>query len=852
MNVAKVINFFLMALAALSYAATQTGCTNQNRPERTELVSKFEVAPRTDDRPETRAAYAASSKFSIIKSKYFKKDISEGTRAPHATFSATKSPVLSSTVTFARKAILDRVFLFGSDLQYSSIGEDDGMLLQSMALGHATARFQILGDKLQLVAEEKYRFQSDINIPLRLLHEWPIVASSPDAVTVKIESASLALGGLFGSENPARTTWIRSVEYISDGDYLLIESSVELADGKVAEFMESLFPRETLVKNAPSPIFDDPSLEPLAKRFGFLSDSVWMTIAGNGRMKTAVANRFARPAAGTTIDWYVTPNIPSEYIPAVRDGIEGWNRYAQKMWGRDLLRFKGLLPIGVKIGDPRYNVVNWDSVTDASSAYESQAADPETGIQSHSLIYLPYAWVKIGEEFWNTSELTQDKSQALKQALDQIHFLGRKIEARCFNEGANAVHPELLNDPSQFAKELLKGVLFHEVGHALGLAHNFKGSLEWDPDVPGSLFSSSIMEYNQYQIEGGAFHNHSTETQSGAAGPLLEYDRQILSVLYNEAKDLSPSDRILPHCDDSAADSLAGGVDPFCLRYDAGKDPSQTLVRTLDLIQDPSAKLGNTKSLAAAIELLQSSFPDPTEIVTEQDLLQVEAQYQTKILATAQYYLSAGAQGLNYMMLQNLRALQVFRGGAEPEGVSSIDVRIRVADTMDKLMKMERFSTATLKEVDRIGDQHMQWLRATAWYKAAAANVRQARETSFGTTGARALKALESSLLPRIRSRQLGSLRANPNAPFYLAPQADYELKALEWLSSALVGTLPSGLSYSIGERVAAAQSLATFALNPEAAILREKAKEKVRLEIAASKSAEEREALRGLFSALR
>lgn len=858
MNSNGIVKIFLTSATVLTAASLIGACTKapstaaQAKPD---MVSQITSGVRRDERPETQAALKAHAKIASLKSRYLARPKADGSTKSHMelhpAFQSTTSPIVSSTVSFARAAILDRVFLYGTDLQYSSVGEDGGMLLQSMAVGHATVRFQILGDKLQLLAEEKYRFQSDINIPLRLVHEWPIIATSPDTLTVKIESASPVLGGLFGSENPARTTWVRSVEYVADGDYLLIESSVELADGKVAEFMESVFPRETLVKDAPAPLFDDASMEPFASRFGFLSDSVWMTLPGKGRVKTAVANRFLIPAAGKTVDWYVTPNVPAEFLPAIRDGVEGWNRYSQKMWGRDFLRFKGVLPKGVKIGDPRFNVINWDSVIDASSAYESQAADPETGLQSHSLIYLPYAWIKIGEEFWNSSQLTQDKSEVLKEALDKIHFLGRKVEARCFNEGANAVHPEMLNNPRSFAKELLKGVLFHEVGHALGMAHNFKGSLEWDPDVPGSLFTSSIMEYNQYQIEGGAFDTFSTETQNGAGGPLLEYDRQILSVLYNSAKDIAPTDRVVPHCSDRAADSTAGGVDPFCIRYDAGKDPSQTLERTLALVQDPAATFGKTKSMAAAIEALQTGFPDPATVQTEQQVRLIELAYQTKVLATAQYYLSAGAQGLNYMMLQNLRALQIFRAGADPVGISPTDLRIRVANIMDQVMKMENFSPATKKELERIGDNSMQWLRSTAWYSTAAADVRQSREDSLRQTATRALTTLETTLLPRIRARQVGALRANPNAPFFLAPQADYEKKALEWLELTLVTGLPSGGAYSVAERLAAAQSLATFVLNPEAEELKEKAQEKVRLEIQSAPSAPERQALRAILAAL-
>ncbi len=835
---------------ATSFFLIATSCTRHK-----ELDSSAPIVALLESAALTKAEIApavslSQAKISRLKKARLARVPAEHRKSALAAFSSETSPVIASTVVFEKAAILNRVFLYGSDLQYSSVGEEDGMMLQSMAVGHAHARFQVLGDRLQLVAEEKYRFQSNINIPLRLLHEWPIVADSASQLTVKISSGSPVLAGLFGSENPARTSWVRSVEFIPNGNYLLIESSLELADGKVAEFMESLFPRETLIANTPSPIYDDESLEPMASRFGFLSDNVWLTLP-TGRTKTAVANRFAPPAIGQTIDWYVTSNLPEEYLPAVRDGVEGWNRYSKKMWGRDFIKFKGHLPKGIKIGDPRYNVINWDSVVDASSAYESQAADPETGIQSHSLIYLPYAWIKIGEEFWANGEVTQDRTAVLKAALDKIHFLGEKVNVRCFNEGENAINALMMQDPETFAKELLKGVLFHEVGHALGLAHNFKGSLEWDPDVPGTLFTSSVMEYSQYQIEGGAFDAVSTETVSGAGGPLLEYDRQILSVLYNTAKDVAPTDRVVPHCDDAAADSTAGGVDPFCLRYDAGKDPSVILEKTLKLIQDPTSRLGKTKSLAQAIENLQAGFPDPAEVTTIEELRDVEMEYRTKTMAVTQFYLSAGAQGLNYMLNQNLRALSIFRAGADPVGADPAAVRSRVVSTMDFIMDMESFSPATRKAIEKLGDHALQWVRKTAWYTNAAQNLRTEREEAMRLTALKTVTALEIGLLPRIRARQIGTLKASTTAPFFLSAEADFEKKAVDWIGKALVGTLPSGASYGLSERLAAAQSLTTFVLTPEAYKIRDAARTKILAETASATTAQERQALRAILQAL-
>lgn len=764
----------------------------------------------------------------------------------HAAFTSVESPIVASQVTFDKASILNQTFLYGSDLQYSSIDQGEGMLLQSIAIGHATARFQILGDRLQLLAEEKYKFESNINIPLRLIFEWPIVKQFGNQITIDVAAASAALGGVLGAEYPVRSSWVRSVEFVAQGNYLLIESSVELANGQVAEFMESIFPRSTLVASAPAPLFSDPALETLAERFGFLANAVWFDLP-HGRTQTAVAQRFASPAAGKTIDWYVTPNIPTEFLPAVQAGVEGWNRYSQKMWGRDFVKFQGLLPKGIKIGDPRYNIINWDSVVDASSAYESQASDQETGIQSHSLIYLPYAWVKVGKEFWERGQLTQDQTAVVKNALDAMKFMGGKVRIPCFKEAAmSALSLRTKTDPDTFGKDLLRGTLFHEVGHALGLAHNFKGSLEWDPDATGTSFTSSIMDYNHYDLEDGAFDASGT-----ASGPLLEYDRQIISALYNEGKDIAPDDRVVPYCDDEAADSKAGGVDPLCIRYDSGQDPSVMLVRTLNLIQDPSANIGRTKSLAKAASDLAATLGDPSVVASDQDIAMAESSFRLQISALSQYYASAGAQGLNYMLSANLRNLATFKSDTLPSTIDPSAFRDRIATTMDTVMDLEQFSSATRTAFEKIGDQTVAWLQTTEWYKTATPAARTEREASMRDAALESLQSIAKLVLPRVRTRQIGALVRTPSAPFFMSTQIDYELKALGWLEKVLTKRMPSGASYSIAERVAAAQTLASFKKLPLAISIQIAARTRTETDIMNASSAQERESLRALLGLL-
>src|SRR5690606_13372055 len=112
-----------------------------------------------------------------------------------------------------------------------------------------------------------------------------------------------------------------------------------------------------------------------------------------------------------------------------------------------------LLPEGVSVGDPRYNVVVWDNIQAAGAAYESQAADPLTGAVSHSLVYLPLAWINIGKEYWEaasgTEAVAEKRVSAVSRLLKSRKYLGRSMPVHCL-EGA---HMHLTTDSAESPEE---------------------------------------------------------------------------------------------------------------------------------------------------------------------------------------------------------------------------------------------------------------------------------------------------------------------------------------------------------------------------------------------------------------
>ena len=760
---------------------------------------------------------------------------------------ATQAPgsAVSGEVTLSKKQMLDREFLFSADVQYSSISDSGGMFAQSTASGHVIAKFQILGDRLQVFTDESPNYESDVNQPGKLIQQYPILRQDADTVTITVREASFAAIDLAqATDSPVRNTWVRSIEFVPQGNYLLVETSVQYNNGKVVEFMESLFPRDTLVKPDTKPLFNDPELEDNAARYRLLdAGDVWLDLT-DGRKKTKVAERFP-VSNGRVIEWYVTSNIPTQYLPVVKLAVEGWNRYSQKMWHRDLMKFSGVVPAGVKMGDPRYNIVNWDSVPDAGAAYESQDADPLTGVISHSMIYLPYAWIKIGKEYWAANALNHslDPNMTASAAAQTMRFMGRQLAIPCeFDMDFNA-SLEARKSPEVFANELTKQTLFHEVGHSLGFAHNFKGSLSFDLANPRTTFTTSIMDYNQYDLENAAFDDVNSSN-----GPLFEYDRQVMSVLYNEAKDVTAKDPVLPACDDAEADDLSAGVDPFCLRYDAGHDPSKQLVQTIALLHDPKASLGRILSLPAAIDAAVAVLPKPETVTTEAQARAAVSAYANQVLGSVAFYFISGAQSVGAMAKAQIKSLYIYKNDMSPEDAKASEVRDRISSALVELTNVEGLDPAVSSELKVAASVGQAWLQKTPWGQSQPSIL-----TASPSMMAKTFDALEAKIdtiaLPHLRGAMLGALKRVATSPFAYsaADHIDFEQSSIAILENALTVPLKSGKMRSPAERLLAVKALYSFSDTDSGAAALEAGLKQAQSELKTAANAQDRETLRGL-----
>jgi hypothetical protein len=179
-------------------------------------------------------------------------------------------------------------------------------------------------------------------------------------------------------------------------------------------------------------------------------------------------------------------------------------------------------------------------------------------------------------------------------AAEEMHFALDILEAR------GDIAPDS-PEAEAFVQAVIKDTIMHEVGHTLGLKHNFKASttvtqaqLKDKAYTEKHGISSSVMDYNAYNIalkgEAQASFNNTT---LGAydywaieyAYKPLEASREALELKRVASRSTEPQ---LAYADDADAGGFGpyDGMDPLANRFDLGDDPLAYYKKRLQLSQE--------------------------------------------------------------------------------------------------------------------------------------------------------------------------------------------------------------------------------------------------------------------------
>jgi hypothetical protein len=357
------------------------------------------------------------------------------------------------------------------------------------------------------------------------------------------------------------------------------------------------------------------------------------------------------------------------------------------------------------------------------------------------------------------------------------------------------------------------------------------------------------MDYNHYNEEEAAFYSLDS-----ADGPLLEYDRQIISELYNDGKDVKASDPALPACNDEEADSFSGGVDPLCVRYDIGSDPTKQALRSLDLIGNVDAHSGLMGSLPKAILDTVNDLGSPADVKTADDLKKSLTRITSVVNGTVNLYVGGTANSFAYLGSQAVKSLYIFRDDVLPEGYDANEMRERALTVLDSAANANALPAAAKDALAQVRAAIRAFLLQTQAISGLSAAEQEKVMKVLMAAVDKSFASTEQSLLSKARTRILAGVAYHQEAPISFLTRngaaVDGEaavLSALETLASAKAGANDRPAA----ERLASIKVLAGYAKAGIGKDVIERLRTGLNEEIRTSTDAVKRANLRTLLAAL-
>lgn len=299
---------------------------------------------------------------------------------------------------------------------------------------------------------------------------------------------------------------------------------------------------------------------------------------GGGSVIYAAKFNATRPVV-----YALSANTPPEYRQAIRDGVLYWN----KVLGEERLKVVDA-PVGVVPPDFNLNIIQWINYEQAGAAYADAQMDPRTGEILHAQIYLPSSFAISGKEMARATVLRSQAATvgAAPRARASSLVMARAATSNLCNldltefaahsvAGLDALlSPDVPDDKLQKAsQDTIRAVVAHEVGHTLGLRHNFAGSVSSNlpRDEVDSVFAAYLAGKPTAKLPSSTVMDYLEQREMmmigdliGRGGLALEYDKRAMAALY-KGKESAP-DEVPQFCTDS---SVGKYLD--CLPFDAGR-----------------------------------------------------------------------------------------------------------------------------------------------------------------------------------------------------------------------------------------------------------------------------------------
>ena len=276
------------------------------------------------------------------------------------------------------------------------------------------------------------------------------------------------------------------------------------------------------------------------------------------------------------IVWWIENTTPLEFRQIIKDGVESWNIAFEDAGFSNAIEVKIQPDTALwDAGDIRYNVLRWTSSPSPPwGGYGPSFVNPRTGEILGADIMLEWTYITnriVADELFNEENSEMHDSHLCNAGMLQ------SIEN---NFGLNYIKSMNLSEEleDELVKQSLYRLVLHEVGHTLGLNHNFKGSLLLttqelnDKDIVNEKgVCSSVMEYPAINIA----KNPKNQGLFFDVKPGV-YDRWAIEFGYSYFNDFDKEKEYLENIlSRSTEKELAFANDAFDMRYPGkGTDPN--------------------------------------------------------------------------------------------------------------------------------------------------------------------------------------------------------------------------------------------------------------------------------------
>ncbi len=402
-------------------------------------------------------------------------------------------------------------------------------------------------------------------------------------------------------------------------------------------FVDYVYSFAALPEPAMAPRLADPRLGHITESFTDLGGDM----KANPRVHYVKRWRLEKkdPAAALSepvkpITFWIDKNIPSQYRATVAAGIVEWNKAFEKIGFKDALVAKQQ-PDDAHWDnmDAGHASIRWFVGADVGFAIGPSHADPRSGEILDADIGMSDVFAR-GSRRFIVEDVGMSSEQRLAQISsswkaeggshpDQCHYANEAAAEMNFAMDLLEARGDIAPDSPEaeaFVQAVIKNIMMHEVGHTLGLKHNFKASTSiTQAQLKDKAFtekygiSNSVMDYNPFNLAlKGEPQASFNSTTIGAydywaieyAYKPIEASREKQELAQIASRSNEPQ---LAYADDADAGGFGGydGMDPLANRFDLGDDPLAFYKRRLKLSQELWARVQDRKPQAGDDPLRQ-------------------------------------------------------------------------------------------------------------------------------------------------------------------------------------------------------------------------------------------------------